>query len=246
MLNGKTAVITGASRGIGRAITLNMARNGASVAIIYLDNKTSAGEVVRQAKSFGVKAEAYRCNVADWNESKDVCQKIIADFGSVDILVNNAGIIRDNLVLRMSEADFDDVMDTSLKGAFNFIKHLSLSIIKSTSGRIINVSSISGIAGNAGQANYATAKAGMIGLTKSIAKEFAGRNVTCNAIAPGLIETDMTASMLQTSREHLYSAIPLKRAGTADEVANLAVFLASDLASYITGEIIRVDGGLCI
>ena len=246
MLKGKTAVITGASRGIGRAIALNMAQNGADIAIIFAGNEDAAGDVKKQAESFGVKAEIYKCNVADFNESKNVCEKIIADFGSVDILVNNAGIVKDNLLLRMSEADFDDVIDVNLKGAFNSIKHLSRWIMKSTSGRIINISSVSGIMGNPGQANYSAAKAGMIGLTKTIAKEFASKKVTCNAIAPGFIDTDMTSSLPQAVKEYADTAIPLKRMGTADEIANVALFLASELSSYITGEVIRVDGGLCM
>ena len=246
MLKGKTAVITGASRGIGRAIALNMAQNGADVAIIFASNEEAASDVKKQVESFGVKAEIYKCDVADFNESKSVCEKIVADFRSVDILINNAGITKDNLLLRMSEADFDDVIDVNLKGAFNFIKHLSRWIMKSTSGRIINISSVSGLMGNPGQANYSAAKAGMIGLTKTIAKEFAGKKVTCNAIAPGFIDTDMTSSLPQSVKEYADTAIPLKRMGTADEIANAALFLASELSSYITGEVIRVDGGLCM
>ena len=246
MFKEKTAVITGASRGIGKAIALNMARSGANVAIIYAGNNEAAAEVCKQAESFGVKAESYKCNVADFEESKRVCEKIIADFKSVDILVNNAGIIKDTLLLRMSEADFDAVIDVNLKGAFHFIKHLARSIMKSPAGRIINISSVSGIMGNPGQANYSAAKAGMIGLTKTVAKEFAGKNVTCNAIAPGFIETDMTAALPQAVKEYINTAVPFKRMGTADEVAHLAVFLASDLSSYITGEVIKVDGGLCM
>jgi len=247
MLNGKTAVITGASSGIGKAIALKLAGNGANVAIIYYPgNEDAARDVCRQAGEFGVKADIYKCNVARFEESKGVCEKIVADFGSVDILVNNAGITKDGLLLRMSETDFDDVIDVNLKGAFNFIRHLSRYIIKSPSGRIINIASVSGIMGNAGQANYSASKAGMIGLTKTVAKEFAGRNVSCNAIAPGFINTDMTAALPQTVRENAENAIPLKRMGTADEVANTALFLASDMSSYITGEVIRVDGGLCM
>lgn len=246
MLKGKTAVITGASRGIGRAIALNMAQQGANIAIIYAENTAAAQEVCAQAGEFGVKAEIYRCNVADFNESKHVCEKITADFGAVDILVNNAGIVKDNLLLRMNEADFDTVMDVNLKGAFHFIKHLSRLIMKSPAGRIINISSVSGMMGNPGQANYSAAKAGLIGLTKTVAKELAGKNVTCNAIAPGFIETDMTAVLPPAVKAYADIAIPLKRMGTADEVANAAVFLASGLSSYITGEVIRVDGGLCM
>jgi len=246
MLKGKTAVVTGASRGIGKAIALGMAQNGADVAIVYSANEGLAGEVLRQAESFGTAARAYRCNVADWNEAKSVCEKIAADFGSVDILVNNAGIIKDNFLRRMSEEEFDAVIDVDLKGAFNFIRHLSRFIVRSKAGRIINISSVSGMMGNPCQGNYSAAKAGMIGLAKTAAKEFSGKNVTCNAIAPGFIDTDMTAALPQAVKEQISTVVPLKRMGTAEEVANLAVFLASELSSYITGEVIRVDGGLCM
>jgi len=246
MLKGKTAVITGASRGIGRAIALNMAKNGANVAIIFAGNRQSASDVKKEAESFGIKAKIYKCNVADFGESKAVCEKIIEDFGAVDILINNAGIVKDNLLLRMSETDFDSVINVNLKGAFNSIKHLSRYIMKSAAGRIINISSVSGMMGNPGQANYSAAKAGMIGLTKTVAKEFAGKNVTCNAIAPGFIETDMTAALPQSVIEYANTAIPLKRMGNAEEIASVAVFLASGMSSYITGEVIRVDGGLCM
>jgi len=246
MLNGKTAVITGASTGIGKAIALTMAQNGADIAIIYIGDENLALDVKTRAEGIGVKAEIYECDVADFGVSKTVCEKIVADFGSVDILVNNAGITRDGLLLRMSESDFDDVIDVNLKGVFNLTKHLSRSIMRSQSGRIINISSVSGIMGNSGQANYSASKAGVIGLTKTTAKELAGRNVTCNAIAPGFVKTDMTADLPQAVIEHANTSIPLKRMGTADEIANVALFLASDLASYITGEVIKVDGGLCM
>lgn len=246
MLKGKTAVITGGSRGIGKAIALAMAKQGAGIAVIYYGNQQSADDVCREAELFGVKALSYQCNVADFADSKNVCEKIISDFGQVDILVNNAGITKDSLLLRMSESDFAGVIDVSLKGSFNFIKHLSKSIMRSACGRIINISSVIGLMGNPGQANYSAAKAGLIGLTKTVAKEFSARNVTCNAIAPGFIETDMTADLPQTIKDNLLAAIPLKRIGQVQDVANLAVFLASDLSAYITGEVIRVDGGMCI
>jgi len=246
MLNGKTAVITGASAGIGKAIALQMAKNGADIAVIYKGNKAAAQTVKKQAEDIGVKAEIYACDVSDYEKSKAVCEKITADFGTIDILVNNAGIIKDNLLLRMSEQDFDEVIDINLKGVFNFTKHLSRPIMKSGSGRIINISSVSGIMGNPGQANYSAAKAGVIALTKTTAKELAGKNVTCNAIAPGFIETDMTANLPQAVKEYADNTIPLKRMGTPDEVAHLVVFLASDMSSYITGEVIKVDGGLCM
>ena len=246
MLKGKTAVITGGSRGIGKAIALAMAKHGADIAIIYFKNKQDAEEVCKEVKRFGVKALSYQCNVADFEDSKSVCEKIVLDFGKVDILVNNAGITKDSLILRMSENDFESVINVSLKGSFNFSKHLSKSIMRSPAGRIINVSSVIGLMGNPGQANYSAAKAGLIGLTKTIAKELSTRNVTCNAIAPGFIETDMTADLPQTVKDNLLTTIPLQRIGKPEDVANLAVFLASDLSSYITGEVIRVDGGMYI
>ena len=246
MLKGKTAVITGASTGIGKAIALKMAEQGANTAIIYIGDETPAIDVKKQVESFGVKAEIYECDVSNYEGSKTICEKIVADFGSVDILVNNAGIIRDNLLLRMSESDFDSVIDVNLKGVFNMIKHMSRSIMRSGAGKIINIASVSGIMGNAGQANYSASKAGVIGLTKTTAKEFAGKNVTCNALAPGFIATDMTANLPQAIIDQMSNTIPLKRMGTADEVANAAVFLASDMASYITGEVIKIDGGMCM
>jgi len=246
MLKGKTAVITGASTGIGKAIALKMAENGANIAVIYIGDKNLATLVKKQAEGFGVKAEIYECDVSDFEVSKTVCENIAADFGSVNILVNNAGIIRDNLLLRMSESDFDAVINVNLKGVFNLTKHLSRSIMRAESGRIINIASVSGIMGNPGQANYSAAKAGVIGLTKTTAKEFAGKNVTCNAIAPGFIATDMTENLPQAVKDNVNNLVPLKRMGTPDEIANIAVFLASDMSSYITGEIIKADGGMCM
>lgn len=246
MLKGKTAVITGASRGIGKAVALKMAENGANIAIIYSGSNEAAEVVVETALSYGVKALPYQCNVADFEKSKNVCKNIISDFGGVDILVNNAGITKDGLLISMNENDFDSVIDVNLKGAFNFMKHLSRYIIKSPCGRIINISSVSGITGNVGQANYSASKAGIIGLSKTAARELASRNVTVNVIAPGFIETDMTAKLPQSITDSAYDKIPLKRIGKAEEVASLALFLASDNSSYITGEVIRIDGGMCI
>ncbi|MCL1790107.1 MAG: 3-oxoacyl-[acyl-carrier-protein] reductase [Peptococcaceae bacterium] len=244
MLQERTAVITGASRGIGKAIALNMAQNGANIAIVYANNVEAAETVRQQAETLGVMAKTYPCNVADYRESECVCEQIIKDFGPVSILVNNAGIVRDNLVLRMREADFDAVIDVNLKGAFNFIKHLSRSLMKSPAGRIINITSVSGLMGSPGQINYASAKAGLIGLTKSVARELAPKNVTCNAIAPGFIDTDMTSSLPRLAGGYVEFAVPLRRVGSVDEVAHVATFLASKMSSYITGEVIRVDGGL--
>ena len=246
MLKGKTAVITGASTGIGKSIALQMAENGANIAIIYIGDESLAADVKKQAENYGVKAEIYECDVSDFEISKTVCENIVTDFGSVDVLVNNAGIIRDNLMLRMSESDFDAVVNVNLKGVFNLTKHLSRSIMRSGCGRIINISSVSGIMGNPGQANYSAAKAGVIGLTKTTAKEFASKKVTCNAIAPGFVITDMTANLPQAVRDYADNTIPLKRMGKPEEIANVAVFLASDMSSYITGEVIKVDGGMCM
>ena len=246
MLTGKVAVVTGASRGIGRAIALAMAKAGADVAIVYAGRTEAAASVCREAQAFGVKACSYACNVADYSAVADLTKKISADFGQIDILVNNAGITKDRLMLQMSEADYDDVLNVNLKGAFNMIRHTYQQFARRKSGRIINITSVSGIFGNAGQANYAAAKAGMIGLTKTVARELATRNITCNAIAPGFIETDMTRNMPEAAKEHLLKNIPMKKLGSPEDIAGLAVFLASDSAAYITGEVIKIDGGLCM
>ena len=240
MLNGKTAVVTGASRGIGRAIAEEFANLGANVALIYRGSKDSADEICSRHENI----TAYCCNVADFNECSETVKKITADFGGIDILVNNAGITKDGLVLTMSESDFDDVINVNLKGAFNMIKCCCRNFIKKKSGKIINISSVSGITGNPGQANYSSSKAGIIGLTKTVAKELSGKNVCCNAIAPGFISTDMTTDFV--NNENIINSIPLKRAGKPEEVAALSAFLASDAANYITGEVIRIDGGLAI
>nr|WP_319489678.1 3-oxoacyl-[acyl-carrier-protein] reductase [uncultured Caproiciproducens sp.] len=246
MLKGKTAVVTGGSRGIGKAIALKMAENGADVAIVYAGNEAAAQETCGLIEQCGVKGKAYRCDVSDDAQTKELIDAILNDFGGIDILVNNAGITRDGLILSMKEEDFDTVLDTNLKGAFHMIKHSYRNFMKKRSGRIINISSISGITGNIGQANYSAAKAGLIGLTKSTAKELAGRNVTCNAIAPGFIDTDMTAALPEKVKESVVAAIPLKRRGSPADIASLAVFLAGDEAGYITGEVIKIDGGLCM
>jgi len=245
-LAGKTAVITGGSRGIGRAVALKMAENGADIAVIYAGNTQAAGAVRAEAAGFGVKAEIYQCLVENGEQVKEVCGAIAEKFGKVDILVNNAGITKDQLIIKMSEADFERVIDVNLKGAFNCIRHFCRHILRSPEGRIINISSVIGLTGNVGQISYAASKAGIIGLTKTAAKEFAGRGVTCNAIAPGYIETDMTAGLPEIMIQKLKSAIPLGRTGNTGDVAELAVFLASGLAGYITGEVIRVDGGMAM
>jgi len=247
MLTGKTAVITGGCRGIGRAIAMAMAKSGANVALVDIDPiryENTANEIALLNQGSEIVARSYVCNVADFEQSKEVCGAIFKDFGKVDILVNNAGITRDGLLMAMKEADFDDVISVNLKGAFNFTRHLSRYIAKSSAGRIINIASVSGISGNIGQANYSAAKAGLIGLTKTTARELAARAVTCNAIAPGFIETDMTAALPKEIIDKVLTAVPLGRMGKSEEVADLTVFLASDSAAYITGEVIKIDGGM--
>lgn len=246
MLNNKTAVITGGSRGIGRAIAFAMAKAGANIAVLYAGKVKEAEEVCEVARAFGVRGKSYQCDVADFEATKSTTKQILEDFGGIDILVNNAGITRDKILMQMTEEDFDRVLDINLKGAFHMIRHAYGPMAKKRAGRIINISSVTGLMGNAGQANYAAAKAGMIGLTKTVAKELAGRNITCNAIAPGFIQTDMTDVLPEAVKEQVQSTIPMKKLGTPEDVASLAVFLASDLAGYITGEVIRIDGGLCM
>lgn len=244
MLKGKNAVITGASRGIGKAVALKFAENGANIAVIYSGNEAGANSVCEDAKALGVNALAFRCDVADFKAVKETVKEIISQLGGVDILVNNAGITRDGLLFTMSEEAFDAVLDTNLKGAFNMTKHCCGQFIKKKSGRIINISSVAGIMGNAGQANYSASKAGLIGLTKSVARELAGRNVCCNAIAPGYIETEMTKDL--SGLDEAVKTIPLGHLGSTEDIAELALFLAGDKAKYITGEVIRVDGGLAM
>lgn len=246
MLNNKTALITGASRGIGRAIALEMARNGANVAICYSSNDAAAEAVCEEIRALGREAEAYRCDVSDFQQCADTVKAAIARFGKVDILVNNAGITKDNLMLMMKEEEFDKVIATNLKGAFNMMKHTGAHFLKQKQGTIINISSVSGLMGNAGQINYAAAKAGLVGMTKTAAKELAARGITCNAIAPGFIATDMTDKLSDKQKEAVVGAIPLKRMGAPEDIAHLAVFLASPYAAYITGEVIKVDGGIYI
>lgn len=244
MLKEKVAVITGGSRGIGAEVAYKLASLGADIAIIYAGNEEAANKVADDCIArYSVKARAYRCNVADFNEVKDTVGQIKSDFGTVNILVNSAGITRDTLVTMMSEKDYDDVLDTNLKGTFNMIRHCSGFFIRNREGSIINISSVSGIMGNAGQANYSASKAGVVGLTKSVAKELAPRGIRCNAVAPGFIDTDMTKD-LEGSAEQLMKMIPLGRMGKPQEVAEAVAFLAC--ADYITGEVIRVDGGIAM
>ena len=246
MLKDKIAFVTGASRGIGKAIALEMARNGADIAICYSSNEAAAEAVCAEIRALGRDAQAYRCDVSDYQQCSDVVKAAIAHFGKLDILVNNAGITKDNLLLMMKEEEFDRVIATNLKGAFHMMKHAGAHFLKRKQGTIINIASVSGMMGNAGQANYAAAKAGLIGLTKTAAKELAARGITCNAIAPGFITTDMTQQLSDKQKEAVIGAIPLKRMGQPEDIAHLAVFLASPLASYITGEVIKVDGGIYI
>ena len=244
MLKGKVALVTGGSRGIGRAIALKLAENGADVAVVYAGNQEKAEEVCREAEALGVRAMACRCNVADFEETRQAVAAVTEAFGGVDILVNNAGVTRDGLVFSMKEEDYETVLDTNLKGTFHMIKHCYRGFVRKKAGKIINVSSVSGLMGNAGQANYSASKAGIIGLTKAVARELAGRHICCNAIAPGFIDTDMTAGIEKDNA--LLSQIPFGCPGKPEDVAALALFLAGPGSDYITGEVIRVDGGLAI
>lgn len=243
---GKIALVTGAGRGIGRAIAIAMAKEGMDVIVNYNGSADKAEETAAIIRELGVQAKTYKCNVADFEECKKMVDDVVAEFGRIDVLVNNAGITRDNLLMKMTEEDFDAVIGINLKGAFNTTKHVSKILLKQKAGKIINISSVSGILGNAGQANYSASKAGVIGLTKSTARELASRGITCNAIAPGFIETDMTSAMNEQVIEKSIEMIPLKRIGKAEEIADLAAFLASDKANYITGQVFAVDGGMTI
>lgn len=244
MLSGKVALVTGAGRGIGREIALTLAKSGATVIVNYNGSKERAEEVVSLIEEAGGTAKAIRCNVADAVDCEAMIKEILGEYKKVDILVNNAGITRDNLLMRMSEEDFDAVVDTNLKGAFHTIQMLSRTFLKNRSGKIINISSVSGVMGNAGQANYAASKAGLIGLTKSVARELAGRNICVNAVAPGFIQTEMTEVLSESVQENLKKMIPLGKMGSPKDVANMALFLASENANYITGQVIHVDGGM--
>lgn len=243
-LEGKTALVTGASRGIGKQIALTLASQGADVIVNYNGSRERAEETVSQIRDMGRKAEALQCSVADFQACGDMVKKALELFGHIDILVNNAGITKDGLLMAMSEADFDNVIDTNLKGCFQMIRFASRRMMKQRYGRIINVSSVSGVAGNAGQANYSASKAGIIGLTKSAAKELASRGITCNAIAPGFVKTEMTDVLPDEVKENAKKQIPLGRFAEPEDIANAAVFLASDKASYITGQVLLVDGGM--
>ena len=243
---GKTALVTGGSRGIGRAICLELAAGGANVVLCYAGNEAAARETVRAVEESGAKALAVRCDVADAAQVDALVKAAVEAFGRIDILVNNAGITRDNLLMRMSEADFDLVVAANLKGAFLCMKAVSRLMLKQRYGRIVNVSSVVGLRGNAGQVNYAASKAGVIGMTKSLAKELASRGVTVNAVAPGFIETDMTAALSEPARAAAQGSIPMNRLGAPEDVAKAVGFLAGDGAAYITGQVLAVDGGMAM
>jgi 3-oxoacyl-(acyl-carrier-protein) reductase len=244
ILKGKVALVTGGSRGIGKEVAKKLASQGADIAIFYIGNPQEAEEAVAEISAMGVKVRDYVCDVSKLSETEPMVQEVIKEFGTVDILINNAGITRDGLVIKMTEADYDAVLDINLKGAFNMIKSCYKTFMRKRSGKIVNIASVSGILGNAGQANYSASKAGMIGLTKSIARELAGRNVNCNAVAPGFIATNMTEDFGEG--DALFDNIPMKRMGTTEELAKAVSFLAGPDSDYITGEVLKVDGGLAM
>ena len=244
LLDGKVALVTGAARGIGKAIALKFASEGADVAFTDLVINEAAEETVKEIEAFGHKVKAYASNAADFAQTQEVVDQIMADFGHIDILVNNAGITKDGLMLRMSEAQWDAVINVNLKSAFNFIHALTPIMARQRGGRIINMSSVVGVSGNAGQCNYSASKAGLIGLAKSIAKEMGPRGIRANCIAPGFIISDMTKALSEEVREQWMKTIPLRRGGTPEDVANVALFLASDLSSYVSGQVIHVCGAM--
>lgn len=244
LLSGKTAIITGGSRGIGKGIAEVFAKHGANVAFTFSSSVEAAQKLEKELEAFGVKAKGYQSDASSFEQSKELVTQVIADFGKVDVLINNAGITKDNLLMRMTEADFDKVIEVNLKSVFNMTKAVQDFMLKQRSGSIINISSVVGVQGNRGQANYAASKAGMLGFTKSVALELSSRNIRCNAIAPGFIETEMTASLKEEILQGWRDSIPLKRGGQPEDIANACVFLASELSSYITGQTLRVDGGM--
>jgi 3-oxoacyl-[acyl-carrier protein] reductase len=244
LLEGKVALITGASRGIGKGIATTFAQHGASVAFTYSSSVEAAQELERELLSLGVKAKGYQSNAADFEQAQQLVTDVLADFEAIDVLINNAGITKDNLLLRITEEDFDKVIEVNLKSVFNMTKAVQRTMLKQRNGSIINMSSVVGVKGNAGQSNYAASKAGIIGFSKSIALELGSRNIRSNVIAPGFIETEMTAKLSEEVVAGWRAGIPLKRGGTPEDVANACVFLASDLSSYITGQVLHVDGGM--
>jgi len=243
-LNGKTAIITGSGRGIGKAVALRLAALGANVVVNGTAESGSADGTAKEIIAAGGEALVVKCDISKYADAEELIKKTLDKYGSIDILINNAGITKDNLIMRMSESDFDDVIATNLKGAFNCTKAVCRSMMKQRGGAIVNMTSVVGVMGNAGQANYAASKAGMIGLTKSTAKEFASRGITCNAIAPGFTQSDMTDKLPENIRDEYLNAIPLGTFAQPDDIANAVVFLVSDMAKYITGQVLHVDGGL--
>ena len=244
LLEGKVALVTGATRGIGRAIALRFAEQGANVAFTYLSSASAAELLVAEIEALGGRAVAFASNAADFAGAHKVVEQVVAEFGQIDILVNNAGQTKDGLMMRMSEEQWDAIIDTNLKSAFNFIHAVTPAMARRRAGSVINISSVVGVGGNSGQANYAASKAGLIGLTKSMAKEMGARGIRTNCIAPGFIATDMTDKLNDATKEAIISSVSLGRMGSAEEIANVALFLASDMASYITGEVITVSGGM--
>ena len=244
--SGKTAVVTGGSRGIGRAVCLELAKGGANVVLCYAGNESAASEAVSACEALGAKALAVKCDVSDGAQVKNLMDEAVKAFGRIDILVNNAGITRDGLLMMMKEEDFDAVISSNLRGTFLCMKAVSRLMMKQRCGHIVNLSSVVGLRGNAGQVNYAASKAGVIGMTKSLAKELASRGVTVNAVAPGFIDTDMTAAMTEAAKTATLAAIPMQRLGKPEDVAKAVAFLASDGAAYITGQVLAVDGGMAM
>lgn len=244
LLEGKIAIITGATRGIGRGIAQVFAEQGANIAFTYSSSAQAAAALEAELTALGVKAKGYQSNAADFTAAQELVDAILVEFGNIDILINNAGITKDNLLMRLSESDFDTVIEVNLKSVFNMTKAVQRTMLKNRKGSIINMSSVVGVKGNAGQTNYAASKAGVIGFSKSVALELGSRNIRCNVIAPGFIETEMTAKLGEDVVKGWTDAIPLKRGGRPEDVANACVFLASDLSAYITGQVINVDGGM--
>lgn len=244
LLENKTAIITGATRGIGKGIAETFVKYGANIAFTYSSSVDAAKKLEKELSSNGVKVKGYQSNAANFNAAQNLAKNILEEFGSIDILVNNAGITKDNLLMRISEEDFDKVIEINLKSVFNLTKAVIRPMMKQRKGSIINMSSVVGVKGNAGQANYAASKAGILGFTKSVALELGSRNIRCNAIAPGFIETEMTSSLPEETVKGWREAIPLKRGGVPEDIANACVFLASDMSSYITGQTLNVDGGM--
>jgi 3-oxoacyl-[acyl-carrier protein] reductase len=244
LLKGKNAIITGASRGIGKGIATMFAQNGANVAFTYSSSSDAAKSLEKELKSYGTNIKSYQSNAASFDDSQKLIDNILEDFGSIDILINNAGITKDNLLMRMQESDFDIVIDINLKSVFNMTKAVQKTMLKQKKGSIINMSSVVGVKGNAGQSNYAASKAGIIGFSKSIALELGSRNIRCNVVAPGFIETEMTAKLNEDTVNEWRKGIPLRRGGTPQDIANTCTWLASDLSSYVTGQVINVDGGM--